>query len=56
MIDEILETLKEINSKQELWDASATSYKKLYDVLINVGFTPDQAIAILINQGTGIGK
>ena len=54
VFDELIDTLKSVNSGPGIWDELAKCYKNSYDALIRVGFTSEQAMDILKHQGSGL--
>lgn len=53
IFNELVGTLKAVNSNVELWDELAKCYKNAYDALCRAGFSPSQAMEIISRQGTG---
>lgn len=49
MIDQLIETIKEVESRSaEIFPVYARMYKSAFDALISEGFTPDQALKLLL--------
>jgi hypothetical protein len=53
MIEQMVELMKELEKNDELFKITARMMRKLYDSLIEVGFTEAQAVQIVASQGTG---
>jgi hypothetical protein len=54
MLEQIKGMLREMVADDELFAIMAQGYKKAYDALIKAGFTEEQAMQIVANQGMGV--
>ena len=53
-LGDLSEMFKSLSVKKDLWNNLAAAYKNAFDALVRAGFTPDQAMTILSQQGIGI--
>ena len=53
-INEVLPENVTINQDEEVFALGAQSMKNAFDALVKVGFTEEQAMLIVANQGTGV--
>lgn len=54
MLDQVIAIMKEMENKPEMFEVTARLMRKMYESLVKVGFTPDEAIRIVASQGTGM--
>lgn len=54
MVEQLKELLKEISNDTEAFGLMALCYARMKAALERQGFTPDQAMQIVANQGMGI--
>ena len=50
-VDALLEVLRKLGDSAEVFELRARSKKKMFDALVNAGFTEDQAIKIVAGMG-----
>lgn len=54
MVEQLVEVMREMEKNDELFNIMARMMKKMYNALINAGFTEDQATKIVAAQGSGV--
>ncbi len=54
LFDQMQEMASELESRDELFATMARINKKAFDASLAVGFTKEQAILIVANQGSGL--
>lgn len=54
MLEMMKRVFKTINQDAEVFALGAQAMKNAYDALVEVGFTEDQAVLIVANQGAGV--
>ena len=47
---EILDVCNDFTNNKDYYKMIATGKKNMYDAYINIGFTPDEALALMIND------
>lgn len=52
MLDQMIEMLKAMLERDEIFKVGAQMVKKSYDAMIEVGFTEEQALKIVSSQGS----
>jgi hypothetical protein len=53
MIEQLKEMIRELAEDDEIMHLVARAMRKFYNSLIDAGFTPEQAMEIIISQGLG---
>lgn len=53
MLAQLMEMFKEVEENDEFFKTIASAMKKMFDALVEKGFTEEQALAILVSQGFG---